>query len=281
VCANEETVHPLEVRDLAVVFGGGVRALDGVSLSVGVRDFLVVLGPSGAGKSTLLRCLNRLHTPTSGQVLYKGQDVTHASGRALRRLRQNVGMIFQQFNLVGRLSVLENVMVGRLAQGLGPIWWTLAHAHVFAHRERDIAMESLRTVGIEHLAEQRADTLSGGQQQRVAIARLLSQRPQAILADEPIASLDPRSAEQVLDALHRIHDMHQIPVVVNLHQVEIARRHASRIVGMNQGRIVFDGEPGRLDGRAVESLYAGAAATPLDDDGADEPAALVPGEVQT
>ena len=216
---------------------------------------MVVLGPSGAGKSTLLRCLNRLSTPTSGGVYHRGDDVTFATGKALRRLRQSVGMIFQQFNLINRMSVFHNVLSGRLSlTGHAPSW-VASHARFFSSADRDIAMDAMRTVGIADLADQRADTLSGGQQQRVAIARVLTQRPDVILADEPIASLDPRSARTVLETLREIHEVRSIPIILNLHQVDLASRYASRVVGMNAGRIVFDDTPDALDEAGIRIIY--------------------------
>ena len=238
-----------------MVFPGGTTALDGVSVHVQPRDFLVILGPSGAGKSTLLRMMNRLGTPTSGQVYFRGQDVTTASGGELRRLRQSVGMIFQQFNLVGRLSVIQNVLAGRLRFASDLLSFPLSHVRWFAQEHRQIAMTALQQVGVAHLAERRADTLSGGQQQRVAIARVLAQQPSVILADEPIASLDPRSAVTVMDILKEIHSVQKLPVVANLHQIDTATKYASRIVGVRAGKIVFEGEPHTLDRSSIEQLY--------------------------
>ena len=238
-----------------MTFAHGVVALHDVSLAVHPGEFIAVLGPSGAGKSTFLRTLNRLVTPTSGRVLFQGEDVTSATGVALRRLRQSVGMIFQQFHLVGRLSVMDNVLAGRLRFCRGVAHFAASHARWFGKAHREVAMDALQRVGIAHLAPRRADTLSGGQQQRVAIARLLAQEPAAVLADEPVASLDPRSAEDVMQALHNIHTTKGLPVVVNLHQVDVARRFASRIVGMRSGRVVFDGPPSELDDRTARGLY--------------------------
>ncbi len=237
-----------------MVFPGGAAALNGVSVDVGAADFLVVLGPSGAGKSTLLRVLNRLGEVTSGRVIFRGDDVTRVVGSRLRLLRQNVGMIFQQFNLVGRITVLENVLAGRLRFTRG-LPYLLSHVRLFPKAEREFALASLERVGVAHLAHRRADTLSGGQQQRVAIARVLAQQPSVILADEPIASLDPRSAQVVMDILRDIHERQGLPVVVNLHQVDFAQRYATRIVGMRAGKVVFSGPPGDLSELAARGLY--------------------------
>lgn len=246
---------------------GSVRAVDEVSLHVLPGEFIVVLGPSGAGKSTLLRCCNRLLRPTSGRLEFEGLDITNVSGHRLRRVRQNVGMIFQQFGLVKRLTVLQNVLIGRsrFHDSILGILRTTLRFH--SQTDRDHAMECLRRVGIESIAHQRADTLSGGQQQRVAIARLLAQQPRLILADEPIASLDPASAERVMQALADIHrgtirtaDSNPQPpaILVNLHQVEIARRFATRIIGMSRGRVIFDGPAAQLTPSIIAELYAQA-----------------------
>ncbi len=247
----------LSARNLGMIFPGGTVALDGVSIDLLSDEFLVVLGSSGAGKSTLLRMFNRLGTPTSGSVLFRGRDVTHASGSRLRELRQNVGMIFQQFNLVGRLTVLENVLTGRLFATTGLLGWAASHGRWFAPQDRDHAMKVLEQVGVAHLAPRRADSLSGGQQQRVAIARMLAQAPRVVLADEPIASLDPKSAENVMDILREIHQTQGLPVIANLHQVDIAVKYATRIVGMKAGKIVFSGPPAQLDPATIQSLYQG------------------------
>lgn len=254
-----QVTHPnqpiLRAVDLEKQFPGGARALAGVSLEVRPGEMLVIVGRSGAGKSTLLRCLNRLHTPTSGRVELDGRDVTRVSGSALRRVRREVGMIFQQFNLVPRLTVLQNVLAGRLRFAGWPAGAPLSWCRVFARAERERAIDALARVGIESLAFQRAGTLSGGQQQRVAIARILAQQPRVILADEPIASLDPHSAAVVMDALQDINRRTGVPVVVNLHQVDVARRYASRIVGMAQGRVVFEGAAIDLTDDAADELY--------------------------
>lgn len=241
-------------------FAHGVRALRGVSLEVRAGDFVAVLGPSGAGKSTLLRSLNRLVTPTEGRLTFRGEDVTHASGGRLRRLRQQVGMVFQQFNLVPRLTVLENVLAGRLRFAGGPVSQAMTHVRRFSRRHREVAMAALERVHLAHKAEQRADALSGGQCQRVAIARVLAQEPSVILADEPIASLDPRSAEMVMEILREIHVSQRVPVVVNLHQPEVARRFASRVVVLRDGVKVRDEGSAALAAMDHDELYRPSAA---------------------
>ncbi|MBY0261345.1 MAG: phosphonate ABC transporter ATP-binding protein [Phycisphaerales bacterium] len=255
----------LEARNVRVTFPGGTTALDDVSLRLAGDEFLVVLGPSGAGKSTLLRTLNRLRAPTSGGVFFKGTDVTRCTGAPLRRLRQGVGMIFQQFHLVGRLSVLDNVLAGRLRFCSSIPAATLSHLRLLGKPHRESAMQALERVGVAHLAARRADTLSGGQQQRVAIARVLAQEPSVILADEPIASLDPRSADIVMDLLRDIHVRHRLPVIANLHQVAVARTYATRIVGMRAGRVVFEGAAADLDDAVARNLYSGGAEPAADE----------------
>jgi phosphonate transport system ATP-binding protein len=241
--------------NLSKVYPNGTRALDDVTLRVEQGDFVAIIGSSGAGKSTFLRCLNRLIRPTAGTIYLFGEDVTQVSGRRLRGVRRRAGMIFQQFNLVRRLTVIENVLVGRLRFTASPLGHCLTLARKFSRRERELAFDCLKQVGIENLAFQRADQLSGGQQQRVAIARALAQEPEVFLADEPIASLDPRSAETVMETLQRIHETRKMPVLVNLHHIDFAQRYAKRVVGMARGRLVFDGGPGDIDEDLVANIY--------------------------
>ena len=231
---------------------GEQPALDGVDLDVAAGELCVVLGPSGAGKSTLLRCINRLVEPDAGEVRIDGRPPP-ATRAALRELRATVGMIFQQHNLVPRLSVLKNVLAGRLARV--PLWASLLH--VFPRRDVAIALAGLHGVGLAERAGERADRLSGGQQQRVAIARALAQEPRVLLADEPVASLDPRTAHVVLEDLRRAAHELQLAVVCNLHQVELAREFADRVVGIAAGRVVFDGPPSALDDAALRRIYPG------------------------
>jgi len=230
---------------------GTVAAVDGIDLDIADGEMVGVIGRSGAGKSTLLRMVNRLADPTGGRILAGDIDVATLKGAALRRWRAQCAMVFQQFNLVKRLDVITNVLVGRLAyRSLVP-----SLLMRFTPAERALAIRCLERVDIADLALQRADTLSGGQQQRVAIARALSQQPRLILADEPIASLDPRSARMVMDTLARINRADGITVVVNLHDLDAARSYCRRIVGMRAGKIVFDGLPEALDPAAVRAIY--------------------------
>lgn len=237
---NSQTV--LLINRLTKIYPGDVTAVNKVSFSVKKGEMIAILGPSGAGKSTLLRCMNRLIYASDGEVLINGKDITQCRGRALRKLRSNVGMIFQQFNLIPRLTVFENVLAGRLSHTPNMFWFTASILRQFNHENKQNAFNALKLVGIEHLAAKRADSLSGGQQQRVAIARTLAQEPEVILADEPVASLDPASSQRVLRILKHICETKNIPVIVNLHQVDLAQQYAGRIIGIQQGELVFDGK---------------------------------------
>jgi len=230
---------------------GRVRAVDNVSLSIPGGQFVGVIGRSGAGKSTLLRLLNRLTEPSDGRILWDGRDVTALHGRKLRDWRRRCAMIFQQFNLVGRLDVLNNVLMGRLAYA--PAWQSLPK--LWGREDKIIAMAALDQFGLAGLASQRAESLSGGQQQRVAICRALVQEPEIVLADEPIASLDPENTRVVMDALQRINRHFGVTVVCNLHSVELARTYCDRLVGMAAGRVVFDDVPAELTDAAARELY--------------------------
>lgn len=230
---------------------GTKTAVDNASFCVEPGRFVGVIGRSGAGKSTLLRMINRLESPTGGRVLFKGVDVTALEGRDLRRWRARSAMIFQQFNLVGRLDVLTNVLMGRLA-GV-PLWRSLSQ--MWPLEDKAIAISALEQFDMMPMAAQRADQLSGGQQQRVAIARALVQQPDIILADEPIASLDPRNTRIVMDALLRINKHFGITVICNLHSLDLARAYCDRLIGMSAGRIVFDGAPATLTDAIARELY--------------------------
>ena len=244
----------VEVDSLTKVYPNGTRALDGVTFGVGRGEFAVIVGRSGAGKSTLLRCINGLVEPTGGEVYLEGRNVTGVSGKELRATRRRLGFVFQQFNLVKRLSAVENVLCGRLA-GVPVLKSCLRR---FGGSDRRAATECLERVGLGDKAHQRADTLSGGQQQRVAIARALAQGPSVVLADEPVASLDPESARVVMDTLRSLSSEEGIAVVCNLHQVNLADRYADRILGVREGRLVLDGRPGDLGRGEVEAVYGPA-----------------------
>ena len=209
-----------------------------------------MIGPSGSGKSTLLRCLNRLNEPSAGRILLDGVDLTRVGGPELRRQRRRMAMVFQQFNLIRRSSVLKNVLNGRLGYQAG---WLSIWAR-FGEKDRDIAWRSLERLEIAEKATARADQLSGGQMQRVAIARALAQQPEIILADEPVASLDPETAVVVMDYL-RLINQEGITVVCSIHHLELAKRYAQRIVAMRRGQVVYDGPPDQLDDTAYRRIY--------------------------
>ena len=240
----------LKLKKVSKVYKDGTRALSEVDIEVRQAEFVVILGPSGAGKSTLLRCINRLVEPTTGKIFLNGEEITSLNRKRLRKIRQKIGMIFQQFNLVRRLSVLQNVLCGRL--GYVSTFRSLFYS--FSKENVQLALECLERVGLKDFAAKRADTLSGGQQQRVAIARVLAQKPKIILADEPVASLDPRTAKMIMDLLKKINRGEKITVIVNLHVVELAKEYADRIIGLAKGRVVFDDAPSSLD-KYLKKIY--------------------------
>jgi len=246
----------IELRGLSKAYPGGTRALDDVSLEIPAGEFVALIGPSGAGKSSLLRCVNGLVAPTDGRVTVDGLTVTGAPEDRLRTVRSRIGFVFQQFNLLRRLSVLDNVLVGRLAHTRG--WRSLLGW--FAAADVAKARGVLGRVGLEGLADRRADTLSGGQQQRVAIARALVQEPRIILADEPMASLDPALSHTVMELLRRINEEDGITVVTSLHVLELAQAYGRRIVALRDGRVVHDGPPESLSAGVARLIFGGAPA---------------------
>ena len=241
----------LEIRDLVKVYPRGAKALDGISLDIRAGEFVVLIGLSGSGKSTLLRCINRLVEPTSGRVAFDGTEVTGARGADLRRIRRRIGMIFQQFNLVKRSSVFANVLAGRL--GYRSFFRTIGSRP--SREDVALAFENLQRVGILEKAYVRADALSGGQQQRVGIARALMQRPDLMLADEPVASLDPATSHSVLRYLEEINKSDKITVVCSLHFLSLARRYGTRVVALKAGKVAFDGKPAEIDERRFKEIY--------------------------
>ncbi len=243
-------MNTLVIQNLSKQFGRTL-AVDSVSLTVRGGEFVGIIGRSGAGKSTLLRLINRLNEPTDGSVRCDTTLVTALKGRALREWRRDCAMVFQQFNLVGRLDVLTNVLMGRLTSV--PTWRALLTA--WSDADKLAALETLDRFGMADFAAQRCDQLSGGQQQRVAICRALMQQPKIILADEPIASLDPRNTQLVMDALAAINRDLGITVLCNLHSLDIARSYCNRLVGMSAGRVVFDGTPASLSDTVAQELY--------------------------
>ncbi len=241
----------LRLEQVSKVYSDGTRALKDVSLEIEAGEFVVVLGKSGAGKSTLLRCINRLVEPTSGKIFFEDQEVTALDGKRLRALRQNIVMIFQNYNLVDRMSVQTNVLSGAL--GRTSAWSALVN--YFAKEEIAAAQHNLERMEIGGKAGQRADQLSGGQQQRVGIARALMQQPKIILADEPVASLDPATSRTILDILTRINREDGVTVLCNLHLPELARKYAQRLIAMKSGEIVYDGSPEGLTSEISDQLY--------------------------
>jgi len=230
---------------------GEVLALDDVSFSVEKGEFLVLIGLSGSGKSTLLRCINRLIEPTAGRVVFDGIDVTAASSRELRRLRRRIAMIFQQFNLVKRSSVLTNVLSGRL----GYVNPGASAIHKFPKQDVEMATVNLERVGIPEQAYKRADELSGGQQQRVGIARALMQKPDLLMADEPVSALDPATSHSVMQYLEQMNREDGVTVLASLHFLSLARRYGSRILALKDGKIVFEGLPAEIDEGKFKEIY--------------------------
>jgi phosphonate transport system ATP-binding protein len=243
----------LRIRNLRKEYRAGEPVLRDVSLTLDGRGLTAIIGPSGTGKSTLVRCINRLVEPTAGEIHFRGQDLVRLSGRELRIARRRIGMIFQEYNLVERLSVIENVLCGRL--GYVPVW--RAWLRRFAPIDIERAFELLDAVGLGGFATHRADQLSGGQRQRVGIARALMQEPDLLLADEPTSSLDPKTSVEIMELIARRAGASDIPAIVNIHNVELARRFADRIIGMSKGEIVFDGPPGKLEDSQLLAIYGG------------------------
>jgi phosphonate transport system ATP-binding protein len=240
----------ITLEHISKIFAGETMALRDVSLSVKRGEVVTLLGPSGAGKSTLLRCVNGFVTPSAGHVVVNNVRI-EPRPRVLRAVRRRAGMIFQQFNLVGRLTVLENVLAGRLAHR--PTLPTLARR--FPQEDYELAERALARVDLADRAAQRADTLSGGERQRVAIARVLAQEPSILLADEPVASLDPKTSVAVLELIRAIAAEHVLTVLMSLHQIEWARRFCDRIVGLAAGAVVFEGSPDALTGPVIDRIY--------------------------
>jgi phosphonate transport system ATP-binding protein len=251
--AEGDASRALVIRNLCKTYRAGQPVLRDISLTIASRGMTAIIGPSGTGKSTLIRCINRLVDPTSGKILFLGQDLAKLRGRELRHARRRIGMVFQEYNLVERLSVIENVLTGRL--GYVPVW--RAWLRKFSAVDIDNAFRLLDAVGLAELATQRADQLSGGQRQRVGIARALMQEPDLMLADEPTSSLDPKTSVEIMELMSRRAAERDIPLIVNIHNVELARRYADRIVGMAKGAVVFDGPPRDLDEQHLLAIYGG------------------------
>ncbi|HEY3059225.1 MAG TPA: phosphonate ABC transporter ATP-binding protein [Chloroflexota bacterium] len=240
----------LVIEHLVKDYPGKVRGIDDLNLTVNDGEFVVLIGLSGSGKSTLLRCINRLIEPTSGRILLDGVDITAANTAELRKIRRNIGMIFQQFNLVRRSSVLTNVLTGRLGY-VSPWQSMLQH---FGDDDYGRALINLDRVGLRERAHQRSDRLSGGQQQRVGIARALMQEPKIMLADEPVASLDPATSHSVLKYLQQI-NREGMTVICSLHFLSLARAYGTRVIALKGGRLMFDGLPSQIDERRFKEIY--------------------------
>ncbi len=241
----------LEIQNLTKVYEGGTVAVNNISFTVKDGEFMVIVGLSGSGKSTLLRCINRLIEPTSGRVIWNGTDITALSGDELRKVRRRIGMIFQQFNLVKRSSVMTNALSGRLGY-VNPYRSALGR---FSKKDVERALEALDTVGILDQAYKRADELSGGQQQRVGIARALMQEPELLLADEPVASLDPATSHSILKYVERLNKELGVTVLCSLHFLSLARAYGTRIIALKDGEIVFEGLPVEIDDARFKEIY--------------------------
>lgn len=241
----------LKISDLVKIYPNGTKALKGINLDVYPGEFLVIIGLSGSGKSTLLRCINRLHEPTSGKILFKGEDITHIKGKALRLLRSRIGMVFQHFNLIPRRSVLINVLSGKLFK-FGIVNSIL---NLFSSDDIKKAKENIKIVGIDGKENIRADDLSGGQKQRVAIARALMQSPDLILADEPVASLDPATSHSVMKYLEKLNKEMKVTVICNLHFLSLVRQYATRVVALKGGELIFNGSPQSIDEQWFKEIY--------------------------
>lgn len=250
----------LRVAELTKTYATGDKALDAVSFEIPAGQVIGLIGPSGAGKSTLIRCVNRLVEPTSGQVFLGDQEVTGLSARQLRRVRRRIGMIFQEYALVERLTVMENVLSGRL--GYVPFWRSFTRRYPAADVQTAFAL--LDRVGLIDQVDKRADALSGGQRQRVGIARALEQNPELLLVDEPTASLDPKTSRQIMRLIVEICRERNLPAIINIHDVVLARQFTERIIGLQNGRVIFDGSPTELDDSVLTQIYGEEDWTAID-----------------
>ena len=241
----------LEFNNVSKVYNNVTKALTSISFSVDEGEFLSIIGPSGSGKSTILRCINRLVDATQGSIMFDGHNITRADKKEVREVRKRTGMIFQHYNLVDRLSVIENVLHGRL----GHKSTVSGAAGIYTEKEKQKAFEILAILGLYEQAYKRCDELSGGQKQRVGIARAIMQEPRLILCDEPIASLDPSSSKIIMDHLRNINETMKITCILNLHQVEVALKYSKRIIGITAGKIVYDGPPDKLLKSKIHDIY--------------------------
>jgi phosphonate transport system ATP-binding protein len=243
----------IEVRGLRKEYRRGVPVLRDISISFPDHGITAVIGPSGTGKSTLIRCINRLVEPTAGEILFRGVNLAGLRGPGLRAARRRIGMVFQEYNLVERLTVMENVLSGRLGY-VSPL---KAWLRKYPQEDINAAWELLDSVGLTPFANQRADALSGGQRQRVGIARAIMQRPELLLADEPTSSLDPKTSVEIMELLVTLTEGRGIPVILNIHNVPLARRFATHVIGMAGGNVVYDGSPDGLTDDHLKQIYGG------------------------
>jgi len=255
--ATQSTPHAeersLKIENLVKEYVAGKPILKDLSFEVRGNKAVAIIGPSGTGKSTLIRCVNKLIPPTSGRVFVSGENITRLRGRDLRKARRKIGMVFQEFNLVERLSVMENVLSGRL--GYVSPW--RAWLRKYPQADIDNAFSLLESIGLIEFARQRADSLSGGQRQRVGIARAIMQEPHILLADEPTSSLDPKTSVEIMELLVSLSRERSIPLIINIHDVELAKRFTDRVIGLSQGGIVYDGPPAELSKEHLKLIYGG------------------------
>jgi len=241
----------IEFRNVVKTYPGDVKALQGVTCTIQQGEFVAIIGLSGAGKSTFIRCINQMHTITSGELIVNGFDVSQLKGNDLRQFRRKIGMVFQSFNLVKRTTVIKNVLTARVAEM--PLWKSIMG--LYTKEDKILALTALDNVGILDKAYKRADTLSGGQAQRVAWRVVWAQKPDIILADEPVASLDPLTSQQVMEDFVKINKEFNITVVANMHHVDIAKKYANRIIGIKAGKIVFDGPSATITNDDLTNIY--------------------------
>jgi phosphonate transport system ATP-binding protein len=243
----------LTLTNLSKSYVPGKPVLKNITVEIAPRGVTAIIGPSGTGKSTLIRCINRLVEPTEGAIVFEGRDIAHLHGQELRDVRRKLGMVFQEYNLVERLTVMENLLTGRL--GYTSAWHSFLRK--FEREDIEHAFTLLDHVGLSSFANTRADALSGGQRQRVGIARALMQKPALLLADEPTSSLDPKTSVEIMQLMCGLAAQNEIPVMINMHDVELAKRFASRILGMSGGSIVYDGPPAELGDDKLKVIYGG------------------------
>lgn len=243
----------IKINNLHHEYVAGKPVLKGINIDIDKPGIIAIIGPSGTGKSTLLRCINRLNDPSKGEIIFEGVDLTQLKGKALRKQRRHIGMVFQEYNLVERLTVIENVLSGRL--GYMTAW--NAWRRNYAQEDLNKAFELLDFVGLSEFTNQRADSLSGGQRQRVGIARAIMQDPYILLADEPTSSLDPKTAVEIMELMETFAQQKNIPVLVNMHDVNLAKRYAKRIIGMCNGKVHYDGSPEGITEEDLKVIYGG------------------------